>query len=599
MPSKHEVAGSNPAGIAIPHRHGPDPSTGERRSYERTRDLADLSTEALVWLAASHARALAFLTVLALVMFLPGFVSLQPMDRDEPRFAQASRQMLETGDFVDIRFQDEARHKKPVGIYWMQAAAVAVAEEAGLADARRTIAVYRLPSLAGAVLTVLLTYWTALAFVSRRGALIAAALMAASLLLGVEARLAKTDAVLTAMIVGAMGALARVWFRTVSPGTVAPVRLATVVLFWLALAIGILVKGPIAPMIVALAILALVVVERSWRWLGALRPGLGLLIMGVIVLPWLVAIAIESGGGFFEASLGRDMLAKVGSGVENHWGPPGLYATAFWATAWPAAPLVALAFRFAWRERKDDAVLFLLAWVLPAWLIFEAVPTKLPHYVLPLYPALAILAVMAIEREAIPFHWRSARLAALLLLLVPAALLVAVPVASWQLDGGVAWVAFPLLALAFVFAMAGTAALIGERPRAALAPVLASAFLVYVATYPFGMARLESINLSKRLAAAADGVACTAPAIGTAGYNEPSLVFLTGTRTVLGLDGRRAAQFFGQPGCRIAFVERRHEPAFVSAVAGIAEKPSLVTRVAGFNINGGRRLDIGVYARDR
>src|SRR5918998_6845393 len=74
----------------------------------------------------SHVRLCAVLVLLSLVCFLPGFTTLQPMDRDEPRYAQASKQMLETGDFVDIRFQDEARHKKPVGIYWMQSASVAI-----------------------------------------------------------------------------------------------------------------------------------------------------------------------------------------------------------------------------------------------------------------------------------------------------------------------------------------------------------------------------------------------------------------------------------------------------------------------------------------
>ena len=59
------------------------------------------------------------------------------MDRDEPRYAQASKQMLESGDFVDIRFQNEARHKKPVGIYWLQSAAVTAAEAVGFRDARR------------------------------------------------------------------------------------------------------------------------------------------------------------------------------------------------------------------------------------------------------------------------------------------------------------------------------------------------------------------------------------------------------------------------------------------------------------------------------
>src|SRR6476619_4961697 len=107
--------------------------------------------------ARSHARACAVLLLVSLCCFLPGFASLQPMDRDEPRFAQASRQMLETGDFVDIRFQDEARHKKPVGIYWLQSATVAAGESLGVPEARATIALYRIPSLVGALAAVLLT----------------------------------------------------------------------------------------------------------------------------------------------------------------------------------------------------------------------------------------------------------------------------------------------------------------------------------------------------------------------------------------------------------------------------------------------------------
>src|SRR4051794_12147337 len=112
-------------------------------------------------LSLTHARAAAALLALCLLLFLPGQISLQPMDRDEPRFAQASKQMLESGDFVDIRFQGEARHKKPVGIYWAQSAVVAAADAFGVLDAHTTIALYRIPSLLGALGTVLLTYWAA------------------------------------------------------------------------------------------------------------------------------------------------------------------------------------------------------------------------------------------------------------------------------------------------------------------------------------------------------------------------------------------------------------------------------------------------------
>ena len=144
--------------------------------------------------ASSHARAVAVLVLAALLAFLPGFFQIPPTDRDEARFAQATKQMLETGEYVDIRFQDEVRYKKPVGIYWLQAAVVKTAEALGVPNARQTIWLYRIPSLIGAIGAVLLTYWTALAFVSRRAALLAGLMMATSILLGVEARLAKTDA---------------------------------------------------------------------------------------------------------------------------------------------------------------------------------------------------------------------------------------------------------------------------------------------------------------------------------------------------------------------------------------------------------------------
>src|SRR6185436_4742032 len=107
---------------------------------------------------------------------------------DEARFAQATKQMLETGEYVDIRFQSEVRYKKPVGIYWLQAGVVKAAEAVGIRDAQRKIWLYRIPSLAGAIGAVLLTYWAALAFVSRRAALLAGLMMASSILLGVEAR---------------------------------------------------------------------------------------------------------------------------------------------------------------------------------------------------------------------------------------------------------------------------------------------------------------------------------------------------------------------------------------------------------------------------
>jgi len=160
---------------------------------------------------ASHARAIAILVLVSLISFLPGFFHIPPVDRDEARFAQATKQMIENGDYIDIRFQDEVRYKKPVGIYWLQAGVVRAADALGVPNAHTTIWLYRVPSLLGAIGAVLLTYWTALAFVTRRGAFLAGLMVATCALLNVEARLAKTDAVLLMCCVAAMGVMARAY----------------------------------------------------------------------------------------------------------------------------------------------------------------------------------------------------------------------------------------------------------------------------------------------------------------------------------------------------------------------------------------------------
>src|SRR5262249_53997005 len=152
----------------------------------------------------------------------------------------------------DIRFQNEVRYKKPVGIYWLQAAAGKAGEALGVPRARTTIWLYRLPSLFGAIGAVLLTYCTALAFVPRRPAVIGALMRARSVLLGVEARVDKTDAMLLLTSVAAMGALARIYPASRSE-LVAKAGWIEPAILWTAIAAGVLLKGPLVPMFVGLA----------------------------------------------------------------------------------------------------------------------------------------------------------------------------------------------------------------------------------------------------------------------------------------------------------------------------------------------------------
>ncbi len=545
--------------------------------------------------SASHLRACIVLLLLSLAAFLPGFSTLQPLDRDEPRFAQASKQMLETGDFVDIRFQDEARHKKPVGIYWLQSAAVKAGEMLGVPEARTQIWLYRIPSLVGATATVLLTYWALLAFLSPPLALLGGALMAAAVLLGVEARIAKTDALLAACAVATMGALARTWLDWTRSLAFVPHRLNWLV-FWGATALGLLIKGPIVPMVWGLAIVVLSASQRSFRWLKPLRFGAGILLCLVVALPWFAAIMIKTGGSFFADSVGQDMLGKVAEGQEKHWGPPGLYLVVFFATYWPAAAFAAMAVPFAWVRRKEPQILFLIAWIVPSWLVFEAVPTKLPHYVLPLYPAITALLLLAVLNGGIDRYRRGAVLTACLVVIVPLALMGAILFGNWTLDRAVPWLALPFFALVLLIGISVIAAFRRLDFEGALWRCVAASLLLTIAVYPFAIESLRSLKLSPRLAEAARSVGCADPAVLTLGYREPSLVFLTGTKLAMAASGSDAAAFLNQPGCRVAFVERRFADDFKGALASQSVKPRLVTTINGFNLNGGRRLEIAVFA---
>src|SRR5258705_9760834 len=187
------------------------PRFGEPRQRKNRVNPGSRLAGVIDFVTVSHVRAIAFLTLCGLLLFLPGFFNIPLIDRDEARFAQATKQMVESGDFVDIRFQDDVRYKKPVGVYWLQAAVVETASALGLPRPQARIWLYRIPSLIGATGAVLLTYWTALAFVTRRGAILAGLIICSSVLLGAEARLAQTDAMVPFTVVAALGALARVY----------------------------------------------------------------------------------------------------------------------------------------------------------------------------------------------------------------------------------------------------------------------------------------------------------------------------------------------------------------------------------------------------
>ena len=558
------------------------------------------TSQSLEWAEKSHILAVVMLIVMGLAMFAPGIATLQPMDRDEPRFAQASKQMTESGDYVDIRFQDEARHKKPVGIYWLQVASVELGEWAGISEAKSQIWLYRLPSLIGALLTLLGTYVAGLAFLSRRAAFMAAILTGSTILLGVEARLAKTDAMLTATIVWAFAVMLHAFQQWRHNDRISaddhPLSLGFVLCFWVCLAVSLLIKGPILPILIALTLVVVWLSQRDLGWFKTITPVWGPILTLLLVLPWFVAIMMKSGGEFFSASVGQDMMSKVAGAQERHGGPPGTYLLVFFGTAWPLAPLFCLSLPFIWRSIRDAIVVFLLGWIVPFWIILELVPTKLPHYVLPLYPAMALLVCLAAERGMISVAGWGVKLA-MVGLVVPVVALLA------GLAGGSLWLGDPLPVLALVVllialwptveaARALGKGLIAQTGLLAFAAMVLVSMAVYLAGSPV----LQSIRISDRLAQAMARVDCGDKHLAMLGYSEPSLVFLTRTDLQF-LPPVAMVSFLQQPGCRIAGVTANQMNDFEAArmAAGLDLAP--VELVKGFNINGGKRLEVSIFVR--
>jgi 4-amino-4-deoxy-L-arabinose transferase-like glycosyltransferase len=541
----------------------------------------------------SHARAIMFLLALSLIAFLPGFFQIPPVDRDEARFAQATKQMVETGEYVDIRFQNEVRYKKPVGIYWLQAAAVKLGEKLGVPQARTTIWLYRIPSLIGATGSVLLTYWAALAFASRRAALLAAAMMAASILLGVEARLAKTDAMQLLVAIAAMGAMARAYLSEHRPGAADTSGWKMPAIFWTAVAAGILLKGPLILMLAALPAATLAVLDRSARWLWKLKPVPGIIWTIVLVLPWFVAILWRSGDAFLTESLGKDLFAKVAGAQESHGAPPGYYFALFWVTFWPAAPLALLAAPAVWKARREPGTRFLLAWIIPAWIVFEIVITKLPHYVLPLYPAIAILTAGALDTGVLSRNrWLVRGTSGWFA--VPFVLCLAAIVIDIYIGGQFDLLPWPFAAAAMIVGLLAWWLYEADGAERSLMRATLASILIAGALYGLIFPSMTKLFPSVMLAQVQKEAECANPVAASAGYQEPSLVFLAGTQTVLS-DGAAAADFLRQGGCRFAFIDTRQERSFARRAEAIGLRYAQGPRIEAFNISGGRGITIAVY----
>ncbi|MCI1438526.1 MAG: glycosyltransferase family 39 protein [Acetobacter indonesiensis] len=543
-------------------------------------------------------RVLALLGLFAFLLFLPGRASTPPFDRDEPRYMEATAQMLESGNFVDVRFQDKPRYLQPAGIYWLEAAAVAASGT--LPD--RAVWPYRVPSLLAMSASVMLTAWMGSVLFGAPAGVAAAVMFMVSVLVTAESRMGTIDSCLLLTVLLAQVAVLRALLdRDRQKSTV----WQTPVLFWAAIGCGLMLKGPVI-LIPSLATpLAMAWVDRNFTLWRRLRPSWGWLISLAILLPWCVAIGVVSHGEFFRNAVGTNFLGKVSSGQQAHGLPPGYHVLVFLIAFWPGSFFVAATLPAIWKNRTTQAVKYLLCWILPHWLVFEAIATKLPHYVLPTYPAIAILTAGMLVRGAPVWNeWPKAIWARVLLgvygiawLLVGLALSVAGPVLLWKVEHVVSPAAL-ILAAGCLPLIALAAALIWKSElRKALLTSAACAALLYVGLFLVVVPRLHSIWLAPRLADLVKTYRpCSQTEVASVSFSEPSLVFLLGGKVKLVGAQQAATMMLNNRACAVALVDDHDKEQFLSALGDARSKVVSHGTVSGLNYSNGHHLNISLYA---
>ncbi len=368
---------------------------------------------------------------LAAFTYLVGNWSVGLWDRDEPRYAQCSREML-TGsaefpgsDFVVPRFLGEDRYAKPPFIYWLQAGSMTIFGQNAFAA--------RFPSTVAmlGVLAIVFAYTKRITNDDNEQALWTTFILATSALVIVAAKASLTDATLLVFVTVAHICAYRILQHE---GTWATWAVAGA-----AIGLAGLTKGPVVLGMVGSTAAALLLLWAFDKWsshLAAKReksgiPGLSgtsasaiqpitvsehrpidardvalvvfkslmlLAIVAAIVLPWIYLLEQRS-PGFLKTSWSINVVDRIRSGSEGHDGWPGYYLATIWGTFFPWSIFIPMAIVFGWMRRRTHPHLrYALAAFIGPLVMLEFVQTKLPHYLLPSFPFLAILTADALVR---------------------------------------------------------------------------------------------------------------------------------------------------------------------------------------------------------
>ena len=349
-------------------RHHPEPTTSPAAGPDSLRN-AKLGA----WLVIGASA----------LLLLPGLGLYPLFNDDEGAFSEATREILQSGDWLSTTLNGAPRYDKPILIYWLQALSV---QSLGLNEFA-----LRLPSALAAVAWILAIVRFAMPRFGSASGLLAGWIGATSLGVLAMGRAATADALLNALIVATMFDLWR-YLESLERGAVTDHAALRRTYLWMAL--GLLTKGPIAALIPAAVSLGYCLSVRRWRdWMRAVSNPLGWLILLAVAAPWYLAQWHIHGREFVDGFLVRHNLDRFHGTLEGHGGSLFYYVVLAPALLLPWSGLLWQAARRLPRDWSEPLTRYLLLWFAFVFVFFSLSGTKLPHYILyGLTPVFLLLA---------------------------------------------------------------------------------------------------------------------------------------------------------------------------------------------------------------
>lgn len=346
------------------------------------------------------------LILLGLILLVPGSGRLPLMDRDEPRFAQATVEMMERSDWVIPTFNGEYRFDKPPLTYWVMSAGYRLVGPNELGG--------RLHSIISSILIALLLYQAGSRLFSPRIGLASGAVWLTFLQVLIHGRTTVADMPMILCVAVAQFAL----FDLLNPGASAPPSRLSRPLLYGSLALGFLAKGPIAWFVPLLTVLLFrfVFYRKNIPW-RRLQLWWGVPVVLLLVAIWGVPALLQTQGLYWDEGMGTHVIDRGFKAFNGRMFLPIYYPFTAFLSLFPwsaAAGFVLISLRRHYEVRRA----FLISWFLAPFIIFTFYKTQLPHYIMPGFPAYALLlGVLAGEFDRTYFPRWSRILAAFVLIL--------------------------------------------------------------------------------------------------------------------------------------------------------------------------------------